>query len=407
MITDSTLSADAGVTYPDGYLAAAVRCGLKTEGDDLAVIVSDRPATAAGVFTTNQVKASCVLHSREIARAGSARAIVCNAGNANACNGARGDRDTKRMAECAAQALGVAPDRVLVASTGVIGHPLPMERVEPAIARAASAVRRGPEIDQAVVRAIMTTDTRPKLLAAEFRSDAWPGPLRIGAVCKGSGMIAPNMATMLCFLTTDAQVEPALLQQALTSAVRRTFNRVTVDSDTSTNDMCLALANGAGPVRIEARGPAADDLAEALRIVCERLARQIARDGEGATKLVEVEVRGAACEQDADRIARTIAESPLVKTALFGNDPNWGRIVAAAGRAGVPFDPETLRVELCGIEVFRNGAGVEFDAQAARAALQREETSVVVDLGAGGGAAKYWTCDFSYDYVRINADYHT
>lgn len=407
MIVHESMRSDAGVTYPEGYLAAAVRAGLKTQGDDLALIVSDRAATVAGVFTTNRVHAACVRYSREVARKGSARAIACNAGNANACNGPRGDRDTERMAELAALGLELPVDQVLVASTGVIGRPLPMELLEEAIPRAARGLSRGADTDLRVVQAIMTTDTRPKLAAAEFHSDEWAGPIRIGGVCKGSGMIAPNMATMLCFLTTDAAVEPALLQSALVRAVQRTFNRVTVDSDTSTNDMCLALANGSGPTRIDARGPALDDLTEALRRVCEQLARAIARDGEGATKLVEVEVCGAANEEDADRIARTIAESPLVKTALFGNDPNWGRILAAAGRAGVPLDPDRVAVDLCGFEVYRSGSGVPFDAEAARAALQGDEVAITVDLGMGSASAKYWTCDFSYDYVRINAEYHT
>ncbi len=407
MITQTTLCADAGVTYPQGFSAAAVRAGLKTQGDDLAVIACDRPAAAAGVFTTNQVKASSVLHSQNVARGGSARAIVCNAGNANACNGPRGDADTRRMAGIVAEKLGVAAGEVVVGSTGVIGHPLPMELLEEAIPRAAEALGRGADTDQRVERAIMTTDIRPKLFAAEFRSDAWAGPVRIGGICKGSGMIAPNMATMLCFVTTDAAVEPALLQGALASAIGRTFNRVTVDADTSTNDMCIVLASGAGPVAIDAPGAALDDLAEALRVACEKLAKDIARDGEGATKLVEIEVRGARSESEADQIGRTIAESPLVKTALFGNDPNWGRIMMAAGRAGVPFDPATVCVDLCGIPVFRHGAGVPFDAAAARGRMQAEEMRIVVDMGLGEASATYWTCDFSYDYVRINAEYHT
>lgn len=395
----------AGVTHARGFRAAGVRCGLKTESDDLALIACDTLASVAGVFTTNRVQASSVVYSRRVAEGGQARAILCNAGNANACNGPRGMADTERMAALAARELGAEPGRVLVASTGIIGHPLPMEKLEDGVPRAAAALARGPAADATVARAIMTTDTRPKQFAVECRAPQWSGPVRIGGVCKGSGMIAPNMATMLCFLTTDAEVAPDALRLALHEAVRTSFNRTTVDGDTSTNDMVLLLASGASGVRID--GAAMDAFVEALGRVCRHLAREVARDGEGATKLVEVVVRGAATEADADRIGRTIAESPLVKTALFGCDPNWGRILMAAGRSGAAFDPDCATVRLGDIVVFERGQRAPFDAQAAHAYLKQPEVTLTVDCGDGRAAATFYTCDYSYDYIRINAEYHT
>lgn len=398
---------DAGVTFPEGFVASGVRCGLKTEGPDLALIVCDGDAPVAGVFTTNLVQASCVRYSRRVVQGGVARAILCNAGNANACNGDQGDRDTLTMAEITGRLLGVAPRHVLIASTGVIGHPLPMARLEQGIPAAVEALDRNHGADLQVAQAIMTTDLRRKMIAATCRSDKWRGEVAIAGVCKGSGMIAPNMATMLCFLTTDAMLPAPLLQSALHRAVARSFNRVTVDGDTSTNDMVLLLAGGSGTVDISEPGPAFEDFAEALTRVCTYLAREIARDGEGATKLVEVAVQGAASDDDAECVARTIAESPLVKTALFGCDPNWGRILAAAGRSGVQFDPDRARVCIGTIEVYAEGTSRPFDRDAAHEYLTEEEVRIVVDLGSGSASATVWTCDFSYDYVRINAEYHT
>jgi len=398
---------EAGVSYPEGFAAAAVRAGLKRAGNDLVLIVSDREASAAGTFTTNVVQASCVRWSRSIAESGKSMAILCNAGNANACNGERGDRDNRRMAELAAAKLGVAGEMVMTASTGIIGQPLPLEKVEEGISKFDEAIGRSHEADLEVARAMMTTDTRPKMIAVTCESDQWTGPLRMGGVCKGSGMIAPNMATMLCFITTDSAIPPALLQKALSSAVTRTFNRMTVDGDTSTNDMVLALANGAGGVRIDSEGGAFHDFCEALERVCLHLAKEVARDGEGATKLAEIVVRGADSEAGAERIARTIAESPLVKTALFGCDPNWGRILMAAGRAGIPFDPNRAEVRVGHVRVFADGTSLPFDDKEASAYLSRKEVKIILDLHAGTSEATIWTCDYSYDYIRINAEYHT
>ncbi len=407
MITTWKQTNDAGITYPEGFVAAGVRCGLKTIGDDLALIVCDTVATAAGVFTTNRVQAACVKYSKRVARNGSARAILINAGNANACNGEQGDIDNRRMAEWASRLLNTPYDSVLVASTGVIGHPMPMDKLSTGIGLAVSALDRNPPTDQKVSEAIMTTDTRPKRIAVECDSEHWSAPIRFGGMCKGAGMIAPNMATMLGFITTDVRIKPELLQEALTKAVADSFNSVTVDGDTSTNDMCLVLASGMGGTEISSRGPEYLDFVDALTRVGVALAKEIARDGEGATKLAEITVVGATARSAAHQIARTIAESPLVKTALFGNDPNWGRIMMAAGRSGVPFDPDHVDVQIGDHSVFHQGTSVEFDRIAAHEYLKSSEVTIIVDLNMGDENATVWTCDYSYDYIKINAEYHT
>lgn len=401
---------NAGITWPQGFAAASAQAGLKTQGDDVALIVSQTPAAAAGMFTTNLVHAPCVDWSRAIVKMGRARAILCNAGNANACNGADGEADNARIAALAAGSLQVDAEQVATASTGIIGRRLPVDRIAAVIPQLTAALGRGPEVDEAVARAILTTDTRLKQLSLEAASPHWPGPVRFGGVCKGSGMIAPRLgpphATMLCFLTTDAAVPPGELQKCLATAVENTFNRLTVDGDTSTNDMVLALASGVGSAipRTEA---ALEDFASVLQHICGALARECARDGEGATKLVEVVVSGACNSTDASAVARSIAESLLVKTALFGCDPNWGRILAAVGRAGVPLDPGRVDVALGGVLVCRQGAAADFDVAQARAALERPEVRVEVNLHQGAARATFWTCDLSYDYVKINAEYHT
>ena len=397
----------AGVTFPEGFVAAGVRCGLKTTGSDLALLVSDSAASVAGVFTTNRVQAACVQYSRRVARAGTARAILINAGNANACNGEQGDADNRTMAEWVSRHLNIAPDFVLTASTGIIGHLLPMDRLQAGIEEVVSNLDRDPDTDLAVARAIMTTDTRPKYMAVEADSDHWVAPIRFGGMCKGSGMIAPNMATMLAFLTTDARLPAHLLQEALNRAIAVSFNSVTIDGDTSTNDMCLLMASGMGEGEISTQSKAFEDFVEALTRFCIELAKEIARDGEGATKLVEVIVRGANSRENAHKIARTVAESPLVKTALFGNDPNWGRLLMAAGRAGVAFDPNATDVKIGEHEVFVQGRGVDFDRNAAHAYMKLPEIQIVFTLNMGEYVATVWTCDYSYDYIKINAEYHT
>lgn len=388
------------VTAPKGFRASGVRCGVKSQGKDLALIASDMPATVAGVFTTNRAAAPCVRYSRHVIEAGVARAIVVNSGNANAATGEEGFIDNVRMAQKVAQLLECPPAQVVTASTGIIGHRLPLEKIEAGIEQATLELSESG--GDFAAEAIMTTDTVPK---AEALSLYLPeGEVRIGGIAKGAGMIAPNMATMLCFLTTDAQISAPALQQVLKDAVERSFHCLTIDGDTSTNDMVVILANGQSGVDVHRY---LDDFQLALETLCVRLAQRIARDGEGATKLVEIEVRGARTFTDARRMGKTVAESPLVKTALFGNDPNWGRILAAIGRSGVEFDPDRAQIALQGTLVYADGKPTAFDASALHEQMKADTVNISIDLQEGTEHATVWTCDFSYDYVRINAEYHT
>jgi len=394
-----------GIVAPKGFKTAGVCCGIKKiKGrNDLALIVSDVDADIAGVFTTNVVKAHCVRANRENMKSGKARAIVINSGNANACNGERGRKDLESIARQVAALIGTKKKQIFSASTGVIGHVLPMDKIEAGIKNAAAKLHAGD--GSATTDAIMTTDTFPKEIALEFR--VGNVSVRLGAIAKGSGMIAPNMATMLAFITTDAAIARPVLQEMLDKVTEDTFNAITVDGDTSTNDMCLALANGMAknPPIEDPKSPEAKRFEQALRHACLFLAKEIARDGEGATKLVEVIVKNA---KEPRQIAKTIANSPLVKTALFGNDPNWGRILAAAGRAGVGFDPDKVEIELTGTPVYANGTPATFDAAAVSKKLKAKEISIVIDFHRPNGeTARVFTCDFSYDYVKINAEYHT
>jgi glutamate N-acetyltransferase/amino-acid N-acetyltransferase len=396
---------EGGVSAPAGFRAAGVACGIKkSEGLDLALIVSDTPAAAAAVFTTNKAVAAPVLVSAARLRAslGHARVVAINSGCANACTGPDGHRTAEAMADAAARAAGVDPSQVLVASTGVIGVSLDRQRVTDGIAAAASVLSR--DGGAAAARAIMTTDPFPKEAAVEVTTAA--GRFRVGGIAKGSGMIEPMMATMLAVVTTDALVEPALLQRALTAVTDVTFNAISVDGECSTNDCVFALANGASGVTIGERQ--LDLLVEALRQVCEPLAIGIVRGGEGATKLVTVEVTGAASNDEAKRTARAIANSPLVKTAVHGADPNWGRLVAVAGRAGVDFNLDRARVQIGDVELFAGGRPFDERAPQASEHLQGAEVTLRVDLGTGKtGAARMWTCDLSAEYVKINAEYRT
>ena len=400
----TTMAVPGGVTAPQGYRAAGVACGIKARGLDLALIASDRPASAAGVFTTNLAQAAPILVSRAhlAASGGQAAAIVVNSGCANACTGADGQAHARAMAAEAARALGCDETGVLVASTGVIGVKLDMARVTRGIDDAASALDAANGGDAA--RAIMTTDPFPKEAAVEVR---WGGrAFRVGGIAKGSGMIEPLMATMLGFVTTDAAVEPALLHRALKSVCDATFNAITVDGECSTNDCVFALANGASGVAITDAD--VDVLEHALRQVCEPLAIGIVRGGEGATKLMTVRVIGAASTEDARRAARAIANSPLVKTAVHGGDPNWGRLVAVAGRSGSRFSLDGAAVRIGPVELFSGGAPHDERAPAAADYLTGREIDIEVDLGTGGtGQSTMWTCDLSAEYVRINAEYRT
>ena len=391
-----------GVNFPRGFRSAGVYCGIKKPGLlDLALIVSEREASVAGVFTTNRVCAAPVRWSRQVVAGGVARAIIANSGNANCLTGEQGERDAQRMAELVAKRLGCPPTQVVVASTGVIGVPLPMNAVETGIALAFERLSDGD--DRATADAILTTDSASK--RASLTVDTPGGEVRIGAIAKGAGMIAPKMATMLAFITTDAVIDPADLQACLTRVVDATFNSITVDGDTSTNDMVIALANGASGAQLT--GDALQVFEHGLHQVCEYLAKRIVKDGEGASRIFEVRVLGAVDPDAARLIARTIAESLLVKTAIHGGDPNWGRILAAAGRAGAPMDLNRARLYLQGTLVFENGRPAEYDEQALVEAMQTEEVLLDLQLGEGDGAARFWSSDLTAEYVKINAHYRT
>jgi glutamate N-acetyltransferase/amino-acid N-acetyltransferase len=398
----TALNTNLGVNFPRGFRSAGVYCGIKKPGLlDLALIVSETEASVAGMFTTNRACAAPVLWSRQAVAGGRARAIVANSGNANCLTGEQGMRDAQRMAELVAKRLECPPTQVVVASTGVIGVPLPMTAVEKGIAQAFERLTDGD--DRTTADAILTTDNASKRASLEVSTPA--GTVRIGAIAKGAGMIAPKMATMLAFITTDAAIDPADLQACLARVVNKTFNCITVDGDTSTNDMVIALANGVSGVQLT--GDALQPFEQGLYQVCEYLAKRIVKDGEGASRIFEVRVSGAADADAARRIARTIAESQLVKTAIHGGDPNWGRIIAAAGRAGVPIDVNRARLYLQGTLVFENGQPTEYDERALVEAMQTDEVSIVLALGDGDGEAHFWSSDLTAEYVKINAHYRT
>lgn len=404
-----------GVTAPKGFKAAGIAAGLKPSGaPDLALIISEVDAIAAGVFTTSQVKAACVDYCRQRLQAKpTARAILCNAGQANAATGAQGWADAVESAQLVGHALNVSPELVLVASTGVIGQRIKMDGLRAGVPKLVESL--SDTGSDAASKAIITTDLVPKSIALELQLDH--RPVRIGGICKGSGMIHPNMATMLAFITCDAAISPHLWQDMVSRAADKSFNQITVDGDTSTNDSLIALANGESRTpAITEPGANADKLEAALTEVCMYLAKSIARDGEGATCLLEVQVSGAADDQAARQIARTIAGSSLFKAAVFGRDPNWGRIAAAAGRAGVPFEQKDLRIQLGDFLLMEHGQPLNFDKAAASnymkqaaagAYLQADTVLVQVSVGSGSGTGIAWGCDLSYDYVKINADYTT
>jgi glutamate N-acetyltransferase/amino-acid N-acetyltransferase len=388
-----------------GYRYAGVHSGLRPDPErlDLALVVSDAPAAAAGVFTQNRVVAAPVQVCRERLPAADARGVVICSGNANACTGQRGLDDARRMTAVAAEALGCRPEQVLVCSTGVIGRPLPMPVIEPGIRAAAGRLEDGSAALGRAARAILTTDTGIKVFT---RSLTLPhGEVRLTGFAKGAAMIGPNMATMLAFVLTDAAVAPEDLAWLAVSAAERTFNCVTVEGHTSTNDTLLLLANGGGP-RLRDDGLARFN--EAATGVCADLARAIAADAEGATHLVKIEVTGLRAEDEARRVAKTVAESALVKTALFGADPNWGRIVSAAGYAGVAFEEKDLSLWVGEALLYRAGVPQPFDAGEVSGYLKNNrELRLRLHFTLGGASCTFWTCDLTYDYVRMNADYTT
>jgi glutamate N-acetyltransferase/amino-acid N-acetyltransferase len=389
-----------------GFRASGVCCGIKERDPDLALIVSDLPAAAAGVFTRSTVPGAPVVLSRERLRTGRKRGVIANSGVSNVAMGARGARAAEAMTEMAARAVGCSAEEMLVASTGVIGEPIPLAKIRTGVAMARDALAPGGLEDAA--RAIMTTDTFPKLASRRVRVNGRSAT--VAGIAKGSGMIEPRMATMLAFLLTDAPVAPAFLRRLLRETAEETFNRVSVDGETSTSDMVLLLANGAAggkPLR-DSRSRGARAFAQALREVCTDLSRDLARDGEGATKLVTVRVEGARSRSEAERAARRIGNSMLVKTALFGGDPNWGRILQTVGAGEIRVDLARAEVRLGGVAVFRRGASAGPRARArAGKRLLEPEIEIRVDLGIGRGCASLWTCDLSYDYVKINAEYTT
>jgi len=397
-----------GVTAPKGYKAAGVACGIKQSGNkDMSLLVSERAATAAAVFTMNKMAAPPVHLSKKHLEDGKAQAVVINSGNANACTGEEGYGDAIKMAQATGSALGIDPHDVIVSSTGIIGVPLPMEKVEAGVKDAAGklAVDGG----GCAAEAIMTTDTFVKEYAVAFELDG--ADVRVGGMAKGSGMIAPNMATMLAVITTDASVPTELLKKMLVSAVDKSFNSITVDGDTSTNDMVALLANGESGVELTAAGAdvfdSADVFQAALDEVCIELAKLIVKDGEGATKFIEIDVIGAAGNEDAKKAAMAIANSNLVKTAFFGQDANWGRIVAAVGYSSAKVDASKVDVYYGEEKLVENGRVVSYEEEKVTEIITAKNIKVTVDLKIGSGAARVWTCDFSYDYVKINAEYHT
>ena len=394
-----------GVAAPAGFRSAALHCGIKAAASalDLTIIASDEVASAAALFTTNLARAAPVIVSRQqLERSGGrARAIVANSGCANACTGADGLANAVRMAAEVAGAIGCPHEQVLVASTGVIGVGLNMDKVAAGIRQAVPSLDRGRGHETAL--AIMTTDPFPKEHAVIVQTSR--GSFTVGGTAKGSGMIEPNMATMLGFLTTDAQVPPPLLHRALQRSSRDTFNAITVDGECSTNDSVFVLASGAAGVTIDDDSYPA--LLEGLQTVSRELAIGIVRGGEGATKLITVTVSNSGTDEDARRVARTIANSPLVKTAVHGGDPNWGRIVAAAGRSGVTFDVNRATVSVGGILLFENGLPHDDRATVAADHLKGRDVHIDVTLGTGDRAATIWTCDLSAEYVRINGEYRT
>jgi glutamate N-acetyltransferase / amino-acid N-acetyltransferase len=394
-----------GVATPKGFRAAGVSAGIKARAGalDLALLVSDGPATAAAVFTINRAQAAPVLVSRDhlVRSGGVARAVVVNSGCANACTGDEGLRAANVMATATAALLGCPVEQVLVASTGVIGVALPIDKIQEGLPRAFDAL--GVDHGSVAAEAIMTTDPFPKEAAA--RVGIGGREITIGGMAKGSGMIEPMMATMLAFVTTDAGVPKAILERALRDVVEDTFNAITVDGECSTNDCVMVLANGASGVTVDESSY--DAFADALRTVCLRLALGIVRGGEGATKLVTVSVTGAASAAEARKAAKAIANSPLVKTAIHGGDPNWGRLIAVAGRAGVAFELSRAQVTIGPIVLFKDGRPYDEAAPEAAAYLKNEDVGVGVDLGAGSASSTVWTCDLSAEYVRINAEYRT
>ncbi len=404
---------EGGVCAAAGMRAAGISAGFRKnpERKDMALVVADKTSVCAATFTQNRFCAAPVQVSRERAASGHARAVVLNSGNANAATGEPGLRCAEKACALVAQALGCDEQDVLVASTGVIGVQLPFEPYVTGVPAIVDALAATSQAAHDAACAVMTTDTHPKESAfagPAAQADGSSITVHVGGFVKGSGMIQPNMATMLCVLSTDAPLTPEAAHAALLSAVRQAFNKVTVDSDTSTNDTCILFATGAaGGETIDETSPAFPAVAAAIKGVCTNLARQIAADGEGSTKLVTVDVLGAATQADADKVAFAIANSPLVKTAIFGHDANWGRVAAAAGKCGVPFSQEDVDIDFMGVPVLRAGLPVPMDEEDMLRRFEQPEIDIAISLGAGEAHSRVWTCDLTHDYVKINGEYRT
>ena len=395
------------IVAPKGFKAGATYCGIKTIKDslDLGIIFSEFPATGAALFTTNQIYAAPVKLSRKVAPKGHIRAFVINSGNANACTGEQGYKDAEEMARIAARCLKISEDEIIVASTGIIGRGLPMGKIAAGIKAAATSLGNTPTHGNNVARAIMTTDTKQKDIAVRLKINN--KDVIVGGITKGAGMIAPNLATMLCFLTTDVSISTLLLNECLRNAVESSFNRITIDGHMSTNDTIAIIANGASGVNITSKGPELQVFQEGLNYVTSYLAKAIVKDGEGATKFIQIDVVGARSRSDATKIARAIADSPLVKTAINGCDPNWGRIVSAAGYAGVELDESKTNLYINDILIFAKGMPTQCDLNKLGTSMKGSDITIRLELGLGNCSDTVWTCDLSHEYVTINAEYHT
>lgn len=394
-----------GVTFAKGFTAAGVKAGIKKSGNlDVAVIYTKTQAVVAGTFTQNKVAAAPVYVSKEVVATGTAHAIVANAGCANACTGQQGLDDAHKMAQIAADELGVNANDVIVGSTGVIGVNLPMDKLEAGIKDAVANLSADGSGNAG--RAIITTDTHSKSVTCEFELSG--KTVRMGAIAKGSGMIRPNMATMLCYITTDIAIDQALLQKAVSGCVEKSFNMISVDGDMSTNDMVIVLANGeANNAKITEENADYQIFFDKLMMLCTELAKQIAADGEGASKFLTINVKGAKSFADAKTVGMAIANSPLVKTAFFGEDPNWGRVICAVGYSGADMVPEKTVVKFGGITIFANGTGATYDEKALAHVMKEKNIVIDIELNMGQEDATVWSCDLSYEYVKINGEYHT
>jgi glutamate N-acetyltransferase/amino-acid N-acetyltransferase len=397
------------IIAPNGFKAGSVHCGLKSNmrKHDIGIIFSEQPCKTAALFTTNQIVAAPIKLSRNVVQNGTAHAIVVNSGNANACTGKKGEKDAETMALLTSKHLNIKPDEVIVASTGIIGHHLPMAKIKSGISKSSECLGDKNTHAINIAKAIMTTDLVPKHIAIKAKIGG--KEITIGAIAKGSGMISPNMATMFCFITTDAAISLNTLRSCIKKSTENSFNQITVDGHMSTSDMVAILANGMAHNR-NITSSTKSELAlfqKALDYVTQNMAKEIVKDGEGATKFVQIEIHEAKSVSEAKKIARTIAESPLVKTAINGEDPNWGRIVSAAGYAGVTLDESKLHLSVNKVTIYKKGLPVTPAPKRLNSVMKKKEITIQLHLGMGNKSATLWTCDLSKEYVKINADYHT